>query len=918
MAFDHIERIKAYLPMWLERSPKRNPSRAGASKLGVKSRSYSRSECARNDHYRRGANRLGLVCMALIWLFNASAAHADQYRTQVEEVPESQAKQATPEDLAQQLPRLSKNPYGKSLVLQQLTALAAQKGDLSKARDYLQQAIDLNALSAPAMEDMRANLGQIYAAQGDQRKVIATLKPLIDKNVPAEDIDGRAWLALGNAYASLGQWDKAVAPLQRASKAGSRGEALYRLQLAVYMHAKRYDAAAGALQKLLKLAPDNKTYLLQLAAVQSKRGKYSDAVAALEIALRRGMLDNATERLQLIRAYLSSGAPYYAATQLRAWMKGGQVPSNGSNYQLLAAAWTQAEEFKRALEPLSNAAKATGKAALYAQLGQLHMDLANWPKAISAFNSALARGGIGQHNGELLMSLGLAHYQQSQTDQARSAFSKARGYSKVASIADQWLKFLNVRPANLQPLEIKGLAGSGASDAERELAASGVDDSDAAQQAGLNSGPVELPPSVPKTGDKWTPVGALAAGNADGSIPPWSGGLTKAKIPGDYKPGKRITNPFPDESPLYTVTHDNYKKYADMLSAGNRALLAKYPGYRMPVYPSHRSAAYPEAIYRATLANQKRAHLQDPDSLVGAKLGFPFRRPKSGVEVMWNHRLRYRGNDIWSRTDIAAVKPDGGYRVHPSVEEVLFGYGNIARPPGIGKNIIAYYLAYLKIDNRPNGLVLVHETLNKRRGERRIWVGVPGLNRLFRLPPVGYDNPRPNTDGLMLVDQIDMYNGPFDKYVWRLVGRKEMLVPYNSNKLLSQKIQYSNLLKGKYPDPADMRYERHRVWVVEATLRDGEHHRFGKRVFYVDEDSWSILMVDNYDKQDNLWRFQEGHAVQYYDLMFTYTAPVFIFDLKDGRYLATRLTNEAPGIFYNTNRYKPRDFVPAAARRRLQ
>lgn len=867
-----------------------------------------------NNHAQTRAT-WGRVCIVLAMLLGFSqGVLAEQYRTQVEEVPESQARQATPQDLQKQLPTLDKNPYGKSLVLQQLTALAAKKGDLNKARDYLQQAIDLNALSAPAMQEMRANLGLIYAAQGDQKKVIETLKPLIDKNVPADDIDSRAWLALGNAYASQGEWAKAVAPLQRASNAGSQGESLYRLQLAVYMNAKRYDAAAKALQKLLKLAPGNKIYLLQLAAVQSKRGKYSEAVAALEIAQRRGMLDDPAERLQLIRATIASGAPYYAATQLQAWMKSGQVPTSGSNYQLLAAAWTQAEEFKRALGPLSKAAKATGKAELYAQLGQLNMDLAHWSEAISAFDSALARGGIGRHNGELLMSLGLAHYQKSQTGAARGAFSKAQGYSRVASIAGQWLKFLDARPANLQPLEIQGLAGNGVSDTERELAASDVDSEDV---AAAQAEPVKLPPGVPETGDKWTPVGALAAGNADGSIPPWRGGLTNTKIHGSDKPGKRITNPYPSESPKYTVTHDNYAKYKDMLSAGNRALLAKYPGYRMPVYASHRSAAYPQAIYRATLANQKRARLEEPDSLVGAKLGFPFRRPKSGVEVMWNHRLRYRGNDIWSRTDMAVVNTDGGYQVHPSVEEVLFGYGNINRPPGIGENIIAYYLAFMRIDGRPDGLVLVHETMNKRRGERRVWVGVPNLNRLFRLPPVGYDNPRPNTGGLMLVDQVDMYNGPFDKYVWRLEGRKEMLVPYNSYKLLDTKVRYSKLLKAHYPNPDDMRYERHRVWVVEATLRNGERHRFGKRVFYVDEDSWSILMVDNYDKQGNLWRFQEGHAAQYYDLNFTYTAPVFIFDLKNGRYLGTRLSNEAPGIFYNTNRYKPRDFMPAAARQRL-
>ena len=865
-------------------------------------------------------NKLAFSLAAVCWFAAAGPALAEQYRTQVREVPKSEARQATEQDLEKQLDELEDNPYGKALTLQHLAGLAARKDKLNKAREYLQQAIDLNALSEPAMQEMRANLGQIYAAEGNNRKAVEVLQPLIDQNVPADAIDSQAWLALGNAHAKLGQWDKAVAPLQRASKAGNRDEALYQLRLAVAMRAGRFDAAADVLSELLRLNPNSKAYLLQLAAVQSKRDQHAEAVAALEIAQRRGLLQTASERLQLIRAYLASGAPYDAATQLEAWMQSGKVPANGGNYQLLAAAWTRAEEFERAIAPLSKAAQTLGKAELYAQLGQLQMDQANWSKAVSAFRAALARGGIGGDTGRLLTSLGLAYYQQSELGQARGAFAKAQGYGNVASIAGQWIKFLDARPASLQPLEMKGLAGASASATERELAQAGLDDKDAPNAAVSDTADSALSPvkGIPDTGDKWTPVGAVRGGNADGSIPSWTGGLTMDQLPDDYEPGTRPDNPFADESPKFTVTRDNYRKYADMLSAGHRALFEKFPDYRMKVYPTHRSAAYPTAIYKATLANEKRARLEDPDSLVGARLGYPFRRPETGVEVMWNHRLRYRGNDIWSRTDEAPVAADGGFTAHPRTEEVLFGYGNINRPAGIGDNIIAYYLAYLEIGGRPGGLVLAHETMNKRRGERRIWVGVPQTGRLFRLPPVGYDNPRPNTDNLAFVDQIDMYNGAFDHYVWRLQGRKEMLVPYNAYALMDDDIRYSNLLKPGHPDPGVMRYERHRVWVIEATERRGENHEFGKRVFYVDEDSWSILMVDNYDNNGQLWRFQEGHAMQYPDLQFTYTAPVFIFDLKDGRYLATRLVNEAPGIFYNTGRYKPRDFAPAAARRRLR
>lgn len=855
----------------------------------------------------------GVVALAVVAM--AAPARAEQYHTQVREVPQAAAEPVTREDLERQLREHQGNPYGRALTLQHLAGVAAGAGDYIAANGYLEEAIALNALSPPAMQEMRANLAQLQAAAGEYQKVIDTLAPVLASGAGAEALDPRVWLALGNAYAQTGQWGKAVEPLQYASTAGGRNEALYRLQLAVYLEAGRLDAAAEALQALVRLAPDTKAYWLQLAAVNSQRGEHTQAVAALEVAQRRGMLANAAERLQLVRAYLASGAPFEAASQLAAWLEDGRIPANAANWKLLAAAWTRANEYARAQDPLARAAAATGDPELYAQLGQLRMDLADWDGAVAAFERAMAAGGIGDQTGALLLSQGLAYYQLDQPGLARNAFAAARRYGQTAKLADQWLAFLDARPSGLAPLAMQGLAGAAVPDSTATPAGPGGGAVATTAAAAPSAPPVA---GVPTTGDPLTPVGAVRAGNAAGTIPPWTGGLTMANAPPAFEPGGRIVNPYGGEAPLFTITGANLDQYKKLLSAGHRALFARYPDFAMPVYPSHRSAAYPEAIYRATLANQDSARLINPDALVGARLGFPFRKPETGVEVLWNHRLRYRSNDIWVRSDEAIVNQEGIVKVQRRVEEVLFGYGNLALPPGMSENIIAYYLMSLNDDGRPLGRVLVHETLNRAMGERRIWVSVPGAMRLFRVPPVGYDNPRPSTNGLMTIDQIDMYNGDFDRYLWRLVGRKEMIVPYNAYTLQSNDISYEELLQPGHPDTGQMRFERHRVWIVEATTRLGEDHQFATRVFYVDEDSWSVLMVDLYDADGNLWRFQVGHAVQYYDLQLTYTGPVFIYDFKSGRYFATRLTNEAPGAYYNTGRYVPSDFRPAALRRRVR
>ena len=73
-------------------------------------------------------------------------------------------------------------------------------------------------------------------------------------------------------------------------------------------------------------------------------------------------------------------------------------------------------------------------------------------------------------------------------------------------------------------------------------------------------------------------------------------------------------------------------------------------------------------------------------------------------------------------------------------------------------------------------------------------------------------------------------------------------------------------------NPDHLRYELHRVWVVDATLKKGERHIYKRRTFYIDEDSWQILLVDQYDNRDQLWRVSEGHAITYYDLPTVWTS----------------------------------------------
>jgi hypothetical protein len=162
-------------------------------------------------------------------------------------------------------------------------------------------------------------------------------------------------------------------------------------------------------------------------------------------------------------------------------------------------------------------------------------------------------------------------------------------------------------------------------------------------------------------------------------------------------------------------------------------------------------------------------------------------------------------------------------------------------------------------------------------------------------------------------DQFDMLNGAPDRYDWKLVGKKEMYVPYNSYKLHSDSLKYKDILKPLHINQDLTRYELHRVWVVDATLKAGTSHVYSRRTFYIDEDSWQILAVDQYDGRGQLWRVSEAHCINYYDAQAFWSTLEVHTDLIAGRYLAIGLDNEGKMYDFTLVR-SPQDYTPATLR----
>ena len=419
---------------------------------------------------------------------------------------------------------------------------------------------------------------------------------------------------------------------------------------------------------------------------------------------------------------------------------------------------------------------------------------------------------------------------------------------------------------------------------------------------------------IVRLGQDLTPLGGERAGNAEGTIPEWTGGITTP--PAGYSVGEHHRDPFADDAPLFVISAANLDTYRDGLTVGHQRMLTTYPDFQMTVYPTRRSASVPQRIYDATRRVAGTARLvDDGNGVADSVIGLPFPIPKNGLEVIWNHLLRYRGESVACVIGQAAVTRGGNYTlVKQSIEtELRYSLPGMTVEE-LGNVMILFKQKTLAPARLAGDIVLVHETINQVREPRNAWTYNPGQRRVRRAPNIAYDNPGTSSDGLRTADQLDMFNGAVDRYDWELVGKREMYVPYNAYKLHSDGLSFSDILTPLHVNPQHLRYELHRVWVVEATLKDGARHIYKRRTFYVDEDSWQILVADSYDNRDQLWRVSEGHVINFYEKPLIWPTLEVHTDLQAGRYLAFGLDNEFPMCSWDA-RLESRDFTPAALRR---
>ncbi|OGB67030.1 MAG: hypothetical protein A2496_02105 [Burkholderiales bacterium RIFOXYC12_FULL_60_6] len=419
------------------------------------------------------------------------------------------------------------------------------------------------------------------------------------------------------------------------------------------------------------------------------------------------------------------------------------------------------------------------------------------------------------------------------------------------------------------------------------------------------------PDEAAKLKSELTPLGAEKAGNKDGSIPAWTGGYT-TPIAGD-KPGGRRGDPFKDEKLVFSITAKNLEQYADKLTDGTKAMLKKYPDtYRVDVYKTHRTASAPQWVYDNTFKNATRAKLVG-DKVEGAFGGIPFPVPKVGAEVMWNHLLRWRGTDWQFHTNMYQLTSDGkAVLATDGVGDQQMPYYQKDGDPESFATSGEFWLVRLVNAGPPiraGEAIVGRENVDPSKSQS--WVYLTGQRRVRKLPNPCCDTPTPAAAGVMSFDEIEVFTGRLERFDWKLLGKKEMVVPYNSNRLLQPKTD-AEVMSKNHLNPDFVRWEQHRVWVVEATLKEGKRHQAPKSRYYCDEDTWMCVLGDRWDANGQLWKTVWSQSFVAPDLPGLVGGAMGFYDLLSGTAFVGNLYNEKKAQYPLMKPFASSHFTPDA------
>jgi uncharacterized protein HemY len=295
-----------------------------------------------------------------------------------------------------------------------------------------------------AMEvNTRFTIAQLYFVQEQWQKGI---NALLEWFKVTETPNASAYILLSQGYYQTKDYDKALFNVEKAISMYKEKDKLpkeqwYNLARFLYFEKDDVNKTVDVLEELLKYYP-KKQYWVQLSHMYGEQKKEPEQLAAMETAYVQDMLDKSGEQVTMAYLYLNGDVPYKAAKVMDKGLKNKSIEGQSKNWEIAGSAWRQAQEIKKAIPAMEEAAAKSDQGELYTRLGNVYLDGDQFKKAITALNKGLSRGGVKRPDTARLV-LGMAYFNDKQYGKARDAFKAAGRDERSAKYASQWIAYMD-------------------------------------------------------------------------------------------------------------------------------------------------------------------------------------------------------------------------------------------------------------------------------------------------------------------------------------------------------------------------------------------------------------------------------------------------------------------------------------------
>lgn len=345
------------------------------------------------------------------------------------------------------------NSYERGQILYFTGLVEYQQDNLQAAVRIFEQVVALPDLPAGFRTDTMWALVQLAMSAEQYRKVLEYGNEWLRN---AENPSGDPFYLLAVAHYQLKEYRQSVQMLDRAIEIAERDgkyarEDWYGL-LRAGLHELDDKRRLRSVLELLVARWPKKEYWIHLSTIYGEQNEERKQVAALETIYEAGWMDRENEVLQLAQLYMQRGGAYKGARMLEKGMESGLIQKNERNYRLLAQGWMQAQDDRRSIAPLREAAQRSSGGQLHLQLAQSYLNLYEYNECVEAARAAISRGGL-RRPGMANIILGTCLLELKRFDQAREAFSAARADSNSRASANRWIEFIDREVARKRDIE---------------------------------------------------------------------------------------------------------------------------------------------------------------------------------------------------------------------------------------------------------------------------------------------------------------------------------------------------------------------------------------------------------------------------------------------------------------------------------